>query len=67
VGIRSDISYVKGIHNIKVGATYQQTFLTENDHLGIVDPNLLPSLTDAGGNHVFDPQTGTAIDSPLPT
>jgi hypothetical protein len=64
VGIRSDISYVKGIHNIKVGATYQQTFLTENDHLGIVDPNLLPSLTDAGGNPCFDPQTGTAIDSP---
>jgi len=64
VGIRSDISYVKGIHNIKVGATYQQTFLTENDHLGIVDPNLLPLLTDAGGNPCFDPQTGTAIDSP---
>ncbi len=64
VGVRSDISYVKGIHNIKVGATYQQTFLTENDHLGIVDPNLLPSLTDAGGNPCFDPQTGTAIDSP---
>ncbi len=64
VGIRSDISYVKGIHNIKVGATYQQTFLTENDHLGIVDPNLLPSLTDVGGNPCFDPQTGTAIDSP---
>jgi len=64
VGVRSDISYVKGIHNIKVGATYQQTFLTENDHLGIVDPNLLPSLTDAGGNPCFDPETGTAIDSP---
>src|SRR5438876_5729831 len=64
VGLRSDISYVKGIHNVKVGATYQQTFLTENDHLGIVDPNLLPSLTDAGGNPCFDPQTGTAIDSP---
>ncbi len=64
VGIRSDISYVKGIHNIKVGATYQQTFLTENDHLGIVDPNLLPSLTDAGGDPCFDPETGTAIDSP---
>jgi hypothetical protein len=64
VGIRSDISYVKGIHNIKVGATYQQTFLTENDNLGIVDPQLLPSLTDAGGNPCFDSETGTAIDSP---
>jgi Carboxypeptidase regulatory-like domain len=48
-GVRSDISYVKGIHNIKAGVTYEQTFLTENDSFGIVDPNLLPSLTDANG------------------
>jgi hypothetical protein len=27
-GLRSNISYVNGIHNVKVGATYQQTFLT---------------------------------------
>jgi hypothetical protein len=49
-GLRSDISYVKGIHNIKAGATYEQTFLTENDSFGIVDPGLLPSLTDGNGN-----------------
>jgi len=42
-GLRSDISYVKGIHNLKVGATYEQTFLEENDKLGIVDPTLLPN------------------------
>ena len=24
-GVRSDINYTKGIHNLKVGATYQQT------------------------------------------
>jgi hypothetical protein len=52
-GARSDISYVKGIHNVKTGVTYQQTFLTENDKLGIIDPNLLTSLTDAGGNPCF--------------
>jgi len=40
-GLRSDISYTKGVHNLKVGATYQQTFLGENDTLGIVDPNYL--------------------------
>ena len=33
----SDFSYVKGIHNIKVGAQYGQTFLRERDGLGIVD------------------------------
>ncbi len=25
-GLRSAVSYVKGIHNVKIGATYQQTF-----------------------------------------
>jgi hypothetical protein len=39
-GLRSDVSYVKGIHNVKVGAVYQQTFLTEDFKLGIVDPSL---------------------------
>jgi len=37
-GVRSDISYVRGINQIKAGATYEQTFLNENDTLGIVDP-----------------------------
>src|SRR5246500_80757 len=37
-GVRSDISHVKGIHNIKAGIVYEQTFLTEKDRLGIVDP-----------------------------
>jgi hypothetical protein len=37
---------VKGIHNVKAGITYEQTFLTENDKLGIVDPTLnAPCLT----------------------
>jgi len=60
-GVRSDISYVRGIHNIKVGAVYQQTFLTENDAFGIIDPNVLPSTTDAAGNPCFDNTTGTAV------
>src|SRR5579864_8226629 len=37
-GIRSTISYVKGIHNVKAGAVYQQTSLDEHDTIGIVDP-----------------------------
>ena len=37
-GLRSDISYVKGVNNIKAGATYEQTFLNENDMIGVVDP-----------------------------
>jgi hypothetical protein len=54
VGVRSDVSYVKGIHNIKVGVTYQHTFLTENDNLAIVNPTLNSPCLDATGN----PQPG---------
>jgi hypothetical protein len=43
-GIHTDISYVKGVNNIKVGGVYQQTFLTENDTFGIVNPGLLSGL-----------------------
>jgi hypothetical protein len=60
-GVRSDISYVKGIHNIKVGAVYQQTFLRENNTFGIIDSNVLPSTTDDAGNPCFDNTTGTAV------
>jgi hypothetical protein len=52
-GVRTSLSYVKGIHNIKLGGTYQQTSLNENDTLGIVDNGLLPSLTDRNGNPCF--------------
>ena len=51
-GLRSDISYVKGIHNLKAGATYQQTFLDENTRFGIVDPALNAPCFDADGNAV---------------
>jgi hypothetical protein len=61
-GMRSALSYVKGVHNIKVGATYQQTFLNENDNVGIVDNGLLPSLTDGNGSPCFI--NGVALDSP---
>ena len=43
-GLRSDVSYVKGIHNIKAGVTFQHTFLTEDDKLGIIDPTFSASL-----------------------
>jgi hypothetical protein len=52
VGIRSDVSYVKGIHNVKAGVTYQQTFLTENFGLGIVNPTLNAPCLDGNGDPV---------------
>jgi hypothetical protein len=64
-GVHSDISHVKGIHNIKAGVVYQQTFLTENDKFGIIDSNLIPSLTDAAGNPCF--VNDVAIAAPCTT
>ena len=40
LGLRTNVSYIKGIHNIKAGITYQDTILTEKDSFGVVDPNL---------------------------
>src|SRR6202453_4771638 len=48
-GLRTDFSYQKGINNIKLGAVYQQTFLRENDSLGVVDPTYNSPCVDANG------------------
>jgi Carboxypeptidase regulatory-like domain len=60
-GLRADVSYVKGINNIKAGVTYEQTFLREHDNLAIIDPTLAPSLgcLDSG---VPEPNTACAYD-----
>ena len=39
-GLRADISYVKGIHNFKIGGVWQHTFLNENFSLGLTDPGV---------------------------
>jgi Carboxypeptidase regulatory-like domain len=51
-GVRSSLSYVKGIHNLKAGFTYEQTFLTENFQLGIVAPLLNSPCLDGNNNPV---------------
>ena len=52
-GARASLSYVRGIHNVKAGVVYEQTFLTENDHFGIVDPTLNAPCLDFSGAPVF--------------
>ncbi|HEY1984641.1 MAG TPA: TonB-dependent receptor [Terracidiphilus sp.] len=51
-GLHSDLSYDKGHHTFKMGAQYSQTFLRENDRLGIVDPiySLSAPCVDANGS-----------------
>jgi hypothetical protein len=67
-GLRSSLSYVKGVHNVKAGIAYQQTLLTENDRLGIVDPTLNAPCLDLNGVPVqgfTDPsQCAAAGDQP---
>ncbi len=49
-GVHADYSYVKGVNNIKAGAQYEQTFLRENDNLGVVDNLYNSPCTDVNGN-----------------
>ena len=48
-GLRSDFSYTKDGHNLKIGATYQHFFLREHDNFGIVDPGLNAPCLDTTG------------------
>jgi hypothetical protein len=51
-GAHSDISWIRGHHTLKAGAQYDNTFLRENDSLGVVDPSyaLSAPCVDANGN-----------------
>jgi hypothetical protein len=60
LGLRTDVSYMKGIHNVKAGITFTDTILTENDKFGIVDPTFNPVCLNADGS----PFTGPGITNP---
>ena len=49
-GVKADVSYVHGKHNIKAGAQLMQTRLREGFNLGITDPNFNPVCVDNAGN-----------------
>jgi hypothetical protein len=66
-GLRGDISYAKGIHNIKAGFTYQHTFLTETDTLGTVDPGFLPLFQQLDANGFPIPGTSCLDANGVPT
>ena len=57
-GVHADISYVSGHNNVKFGGMYEQTFLRENDTLGLVDPSANAPCVDDNGNPVTDPTVG---------
>ena len=51
-GAHADLTYVKGVNNIKIGALYQHTFLNESDSLGIVNATFNAPCLDANNNPV---------------
>ena len=55
LGLRASYSYVKGHHNVKIGATYQDTILTEIDSLGVVDPTSNAVCLNANGSPDLNP------------
>lgn len=63
-GVRSNVTYVKGIHNVKLGVQFEHTFLTEGDSIGIVDPGLVPSLNCQNPDGSAIPGTPCAILQP---
>ena len=80
-GLHTDLSYVKGVNNVKVGAQYTQTFLRERDNVGLINAtfnspcadtngNLQPGFTNplqcaAAGLVSNDPSTGGSFNSVL--
>lgn len=71
VGGRADVSYVKGIHNIKAGVNYMDTILRENDSFGIVDPTLNAVCVNGDGSpytapNLTDPNDCTGALTPNP-
>jgi hypothetical protein len=49
-GIKADLAYVRGVHNLKVGTQIMQTRLGENFNLGITNPLFNPVCLDSAGN-----------------
>ncbi len=57
-GARTNLAWVNKTHNIKIGSTYEHTFVTERDSFGLVDPTAnAPCLNP----------DGSADSNPFPT
>ena len=54
-GVKADVSYARGKHDIKIGTQIQQTRLLENFQFGVTDPTYNPVCLDAVGNSLLLP------------
>lgn len=55
LGIRTDLSYLHGIHNLKAGIQFQHYFLSEAFTLGLTDPLFNAVCEDSSGAPVVAP------------
>ncbi len=60
MGLRASVSYASGIHNLKAGINFADTFLTERDSFGVVDPTSNAVCLNADGS----PYTGAGLTNP---
>ena len=60
LGLRADVAYSAGIHNLKIGVNYMDTILTEKDNIGIVDPTLNAPCLNPDGS----PNTAASLTDP---
>jgi len=63
--VHSDFDYSKGIHTFKAGVVYGQTFLHENDSLGVVEATYDSPCMDVNGNPLPGYSGPTACDGIL--
>jgi hypothetical protein len=54
-GGKVDLSYTKGIHNLKAGFQFTRTFLSEAFQFGITNPTNNPVCLDSAGDPALDP------------
>jgi len=59
-GVRGDVSYIAGRHNVKIGGQLMQTHLTENFGVGLTDFTFNPVCLNATG----DPQALPTVKNP---
>ncbi len=64
LGIRTDLSYSRGIHNIKAGVQFQHYFLSEAFSLGLTDPLFNAVCVDSGGVPVIAPGVTNPANCP---
>ncbi|MGO9257011.1 MAG: carboxypeptidase regulatory-like domain-containing protein [Bryobacteraceae bacterium] len=60
LALRASLSYVNGIHNLKVGVNYSDTIITEKDSIGIVDPTVNAVCLNLDGS----PDTNPLLTNP---